>query len=119
MAGIAFVGSVVSAFYSYANRNRELDIKLVEIGIGILRADPKDTGLTAARAWAVQIIEDNSRTKFSDADRASLLQKPLLFESSYETEIAATLREIARREKEDAQRQGRPAPPPPLFPREP
>ena len=27
-------------------------IKLVELGIGILRADPKDTGLTAARGWA-------------------------------------------------------------------
>ncbi|MEA2818638.1 MAG: hypothetical protein QOJ86_642 [Bradyrhizobium sp.] len=79
VAGIAFIGSVVSAFYTYANRNRELDIKLVEIGIGILRADPKGTDLTPARAWAIQVIEDNSKVKFSDDDRRSLLQKPLLF----------------------------------------
>ena len=59
VAGVALIGSVVSAFYTYANRNRELDIKLVEIGIGILRTDPKGTDLASARAWAIQIIEDN------------------------------------------------------------
>jgi hypothetical protein len=79
VATLAFIGSITSAYYTYSNRNRELDIKLVEIGIGILRADPKDTGLTAARAWAVQVIEENSQVRFSDADRTSLLQKPLLF----------------------------------------
>jgi hypothetical protein len=79
VAGIALIGSVVSAFYTYANRNRELDIKLVEIGIGILRADPTGANLTPARAWAIQVIEDNSKVKFSNDDRQSLLQKPLLF----------------------------------------
>jgi hypothetical protein len=79
VAGIALAGSLGSGLYTYANRNRELDIKFVEIGIGILRADPKETGLTAARGWAVKVIEDYSRTKFSDEDRATLLQKPLLY----------------------------------------
>jgi hypothetical protein len=79
VAGIALIGSVVSAFYTYANRNRELDIKLVEIGINILHADPKGADLTPARAWAIQVIEDNSKVKFTEPDRKSLLQKPLLF----------------------------------------
>jgi hypothetical protein len=82
VAGIAFIGSVVSAFYTYANRNRELDIKLVEIGIGILRADPKGADLTPAREWAIQVIEDNSKVKFNKEDRMSLLQKPLLFRTT-------------------------------------
>lgn len=43
LAGIAFAGSVISAFYTFTNRNRELDIELVKVGIGILRADPKET----------------------------------------------------------------------------
>ena len=86
VATLAFLGSITSAFYTYSNRNRELDIKLVELGIGILRADPKDTGLTAARGWALQVIEENSRIKFSDEDRAALLQKPLLFKSTSETD---------------------------------
>ena len=79
VAFLAFVGSITSAFYTYSNRNRELDIKLVEIGIGILRADPKETGLTAARGWAVDVIEHFSGLQFSDADRQALLQRPLLF----------------------------------------
>jgi hypothetical protein len=78
VAGIALIGSVVSAFYTYANRNRELDIKLVEIGIGILRADPTGPNLTPARAWAIRVIEDNSKVKFTDKDVESLLAKPLL-----------------------------------------
>jgi hypothetical protein len=84
VAALAFLGSVTSAFYTYSNRNRELDIKLVELGIGILRADPKDTGLTAARGWALQVIEENSRVKFSDEDRAALIHKPLLFNPTSE-----------------------------------
>jgi hypothetical protein len=79
VASLAFAGSIISAIYTYTSRNRELDIKLVEIGIGILRADPKETGLTAARGWAVQVIEDNSKVKFSPADRETLLLRPLLF----------------------------------------
>jgi hypothetical protein len=82
VAGLAFAGSLTSAFYTYTNRNRELDIKLVELGIGVLRADPKDTGLTAARGWAIQVIENNSNVKFSDDDRKSLLEKPLLYRST-------------------------------------
>jgi hypothetical protein len=78
-AGLALLGSVVSGFYTYTNRNRELDIKLIEIGIGILRADPKETGLTPARAWAVNVIEQSSQVKFSEADRLGLLQNPLRY----------------------------------------
>jgi hypothetical protein len=87
VAALAFLGSVTSAFYTYSNRNRELDIKLVELGIGILRADPKETGLTAARGWALQVIEENSRVRFSDEDRAALLQRPLLFNPTSERQI--------------------------------
>lgn len=96
VAGIALIGSVVSAFYTYANRNRELDIKLVEIGIGILRADPTGTNLTPARAWAIQIIEENSKVKFDKADRESLLQKPLLFRPAAGTGAATPRRQTIR-----------------------
>ena len=81
VAGIALIGTLATGFYTYANRNRELDIRLVEIGIGILRADPKETNLKAARGWAVKVIEDYSKVNFSEADRATLLDKPLLYRS--------------------------------------
>lgn len=79
---VAVLGSAASlggAYLSYTQGNRELDIKLIEIGIGILRSDPKQTDVKAARAWAVEIIEKSSGTKFSAADRAELIQRPLGF----------------------------------------
>jgi hypothetical protein len=81
-AGLALIGSIASGFYAFKNRNRELDIKLVEIGIGILRADPKETQVKAARGWAVQVIENYSHVKFSEADKATLLNKPLAYRGS-------------------------------------
>ena len=100
VAGLALVGSVISAFYTYTNRNRELDIKLVEIGIGILRSDPKETGLTAARGWAVQVIEENSRVKFSNDDRQGLLQKPLLYQPAATATLRDAVEHLERQMKE-------------------
>jgi hypothetical protein len=64
-AVIACVGAIISAlipaFYTYTSRNRELDIELVKIGVGILRADPKEEQTSGAREWAIQIIEDSSK----------------------------------------------------------
>jgi hypothetical protein len=54
VALIACLGAVASAYYAYSNRNRELDIKLIEIGVGILRADPKETQTNGAREWGHQ-----------------------------------------------------------------
>lgn len=79
---VAILGSLASlggAYLSYTQGNRELDVKLVEIGIGILRSDPSQTQVKAAREWAVEIIEKSSGTKFSAADRLELIQKPLGF----------------------------------------
>jgi hypothetical protein len=80
-AGLALVGSLVSGFYTYANRSRELDIKLVEIGIGILRADPqKETSIEPARKWALDLIEANAGVTFSADARAALLKQQLNFQ---------------------------------------
>jgi len=77
VAVIACAGAVVSAFYSYSNRNRELDIELIKIGIGILRADPKETQTAGARAWAIQVIETYSRHPFSADAKRQLLDDKL------------------------------------------
>lgn len=57
--------------------NEELRVHLVEIAIGILRADPKED-VTPARAWAIDVIERNSGVLFTSEDRAALLHKPVL-----------------------------------------
>jgi hypothetical protein len=68
---------MISAFYSYTNRNRELDIELIKIGIGILRADPKETQTVGARTWAIEIIEKYSGNKFSLEAKTELLKDRL------------------------------------------
>jgi hypothetical protein len=80
-AGIACIGAIASATlpanYSFTNRNRELDIKLVEIGISILRADPKETQTSGARDWAIKVIESYSHQSFSPEAKAQLLDNKL------------------------------------------
>jgi len=59
--------------YTYTSRNRELDIELVKIGVAILRADPKEMQTNGAREWAIEIIEQSSRRRFSPEARNELL----------------------------------------------
>jgi hypothetical protein len=44
---------------SFASKDEELRVHLVEIAIGILRAAPKED-VTPARGWAIDVIEKNS-----------------------------------------------------------
>jgi hypothetical protein len=80
VAAIACAGAIISALYTYTSRNRELDIELVKVGIGILRADPKETQTQGAREWAIEVIETNSGQKFSAEAKKELLQNKLDFQ---------------------------------------
>jgi hypothetical protein len=51
VAVVSLVGTLANAFYAYSNRNRELDIELAKLGVGILCADPKETQTQGAREW--------------------------------------------------------------------
>src|SRR5436309_2254400 len=77
VAGIALLGAAISTFYTYASRNRELDIELVKVGIGILRADPKEAQTNGAREWAIKVIEKHSVHPFSPEAKQELLQYQL------------------------------------------
>jgi hypothetical protein len=80
VAVIALVGTLANSFYAYSNRNRELDIELVKLGVAILRADPQETQTRGAREWAINVIETFSRVPFTAKARAELLSNKLLFE---------------------------------------
>jgi hypothetical protein len=64
------------AYFTFASKDQELKVHLVEIAVSILRADPKED-VTPARGWALDVIEKNSGVPFSAQDRESLLHKPL------------------------------------------
>src|SRR5271165_3951914 len=69
--------ALASGWFSFASKDEELRVHLVEIAIGILRADPKED-VTPARGWAIEVIEKNSGVKFTETDRAALLHKPIV-----------------------------------------
>jgi hypothetical protein len=75
-AAIAGAASFGAGYLTFASKDQELKVHLVEIAIGILRADPKED-VTPARGWALDIIEKNSGVPFSQEDREALLHKPL------------------------------------------
>jgi hypothetical protein len=64
----ALVGGVASGvgnYFTFASQDQELKVHLVEIAIGILRADPKED-VSPARGWALDVIEKNSGIPFSN-----------------------------------------------------
>lgn len=79
----ALVSALFTAAYTHTDRNRELDIELIKIGVGILRADPKESQTNGAREWAIRVIETNSRQPFSEEAKRQLLHDKLE-SSSYE-----------------------------------
>jgi hypothetical protein len=76
-AAIAGAASFGVGYLTFASKDQELKVHLVEIAIGILRADPKED-VAPARAWAMDVIEQKSGVPFNAEDRAALLHKPLL-----------------------------------------
>jgi hypothetical protein len=76
VGAIGFATAVATGWFTYAGKDQELKVHLVEIAVSILRADPKED-VGGARGWALDIMERNSGVPFSADDRAALLHKPL------------------------------------------
>jgi len=88
VALIAFAGVLGGAWFTLLTKDHELKVRLVEIGISILRADPKadpKDDVTPARGWAIEVIEKNSETYFSPEDKALLLHTPIQIIPPYES----------------------------------
>ena len=83
------IGSLVTAWFGYIGHSRDLDVKMVEIGIGILRA-PADDDIASIRSWALDVIEKKSGFFFTEEQREVLLKKPL------DLVLSSTLAQIGR-----------------------
>jgi hypothetical protein len=76
--------------YAVKTTSDERNARLVEIGVSVLRVDPQKEGhLTAARSWALDVIDANAGgVRFSPEARAGLLQKAFdlqPFDSSFDS----------------------------------
>lgn len=68
-------GPYLTSRVDYFTRNREMDIKMVEIAVGILRADnKKEPGVAPARAWAADVIDRYSQIPLPPEARKSLIE---------------------------------------------
>jgi hypothetical protein len=78
IAVIALAGVLATAWSAYASKDEELKVHLVEIAIGILRADPTKEDVAPARAWAMDAIDKYSGLRpFTAAERDALTHKPI------------------------------------------
>jgi hypothetical protein len=69
-------GGLGGAWIALLTKDHELKIRLVEVGIGILRADPKEK-VSPARGWALRLIQKNSGENFTPDEWTALLNGPL------------------------------------------
>ena len=53
------------------------DAQMVQVGIGILSADPSKSDVAPARKWAIDLVEKHSGQPFSADDLTDLLHHPL------------------------------------------
>jgi|HubBroStandDraft_6_1064221.scaffolds.fasta_scaffold1096793_2 hypothetical protein len=78
----ALLGSALTAWLGYVGRTQELDIRMVEVGIGILRAPPTDD-IASIREWAMDVIAKKSGFPFTPEQRAALLKEQLQYRDAY------------------------------------
>jgi hypothetical protein len=118
VAGVlgTLLGTTVSPLVNYLTNERQVDVKMLEIGLGILREPPKEDA-QAMRAWAIEIIEKSSGRPFSEQQRDILLKKELTVRvrnPSSDTELATMLLMLSQSIQQVA---GKPVPPPPAPPK--
>jgi hypothetical protein len=77
----AVLGATVTPLVNYWTNERQMDVKMVEIGIGVLRAPPKED-IAVIRSWAIDVIEKSSGRAFTKQQRDALLNQelPMLWE---------------------------------------
>ena len=99
VAGIIGVvaGALVTGAFNYLDHQRDLDAKMIELGVGILRTDPSPE-TAPLREWAIDVIQNRAGFSFNDAQRAALLHRELPFK----TDQPAWLRDFnCKRDSQD------------------
>ena len=69
-------GAFITAKFTYESHKSDVDAKMIEISLGILRA-PLVAETAPLREWAVTEMEKRAGFTFSDQQRMALLRHPL------------------------------------------
>jgi hypothetical protein len=73
------IGSLIIGYFNYAGHQGDLDAKMIELSVGILRTEPTP-GTGPLREWAIDVIDKRAKFPFNEAQRSALLTKQLPFE---------------------------------------
>jgi hypothetical protein len=87
------VGAAITGGFNYVSHQGDIDAKMIELSMGILRAEPK-LETAPLREWAIDVIDKRANFKFTDTQRALLLQRQLPYQGVYAPLTGRTLREL-------------------------
>jgi hypothetical protein len=84
LAGVvgAVAGGVANGIFNNIAHQRDLDAKMIELAVGILRSEPKPE-TTPLREWAIDVIDKRANFKFNEKQRAVLLKQELPFKGGF------------------------------------
>src|SRR5262245_52489733 len=85
IVGAAF-GAAITGIFNYLSHQNDLDAKMIELSVGILRAEPT-AETTPLREWAIDVIDKRANFKFNTAQRAALLKRQLPFKGGFQPYI--------------------------------
>ena len=80
--GGAIGGALITGAFNHFDHNRDVDAKMIELSVGILRAAPTPE-TTPLREWAIDVIDKRANFPFNAAQRAVLLKKELPYKSDW------------------------------------
>ncbi|MGA3302730.1 MAG: hypothetical protein ABSC72_05515 [Methylovirgula sp.] len=84
-AVITVVGGFFATFINWQSHSEEQKLKYIQLGIGILRADPKDENAAKIRDWAFRVVSSYSPVKFTKEEEEQILHKQIKAVSAYDS----------------------------------
>jgi hypothetical protein len=70
-------GAAITGAFNHLAHKSDLDAKMIELSVGILRAPPTPE-TTPLREWAIDIIDKRANFSFNQKQRDTLLKKELV-----------------------------------------
>lgn len=85
VAAIITAGASLAAVkINEQDRAQELNLKYIELGVGILRANPKEENAAEIRGWAVRIVQNFAPIKLTEEEIEQILNKQIkTYNSTY------------------------------------
>jgi hypothetical protein len=76
------LGPGVTGWFNYVSHQGDIDAKMIELSVGILRAEPTPETIPL-REWAIDVIDKRAKFSFNAAQRAALLKRELPFKGGW------------------------------------